>query len=161
MTGMGMRELGKVIEGARLRLGLQAYEVSNAVRMSPSWYSRLEAGKVANTPPPETLHALARVLRVPSAELLAALGYRLEDAPVTTMDLMDPERAELIRKLERVRLDEEGWPHSMRRISTLTLVLDGWLSQDREAEHPIEDFLVDPGNGGAAPLDRKLTVDEP
>lgn len=144
---------GKLIKNRREDRGLQAFELAAAMKRPASFISRLETEAFKETPPPNVLADLEAALGISQAEMLRALGYRVDPA-VESLPMIEPERAELLDKLERVRL------HDQTRVHTLTLVLDGWLRQDRDVEHPVQNMVVGPRNRGAGTFDHDRSVDE-
>lgn len=64
-------------------------ELAARLGKAQSFVSRLETGKVMETPGPDVLAALARELDVSVAEMLYALGYDLGEAPVPPRELPD------------------------------------------------------------------------
>jgi transcriptional regulator with XRE-family HTH domain len=146
---------GDVIREAREHHHWLGRELAAKVEVDPGTLSRIENNKYKETPPPDLVRRFSAVLNIPERDLVAALGYRITDGGPEPMPVFDPARAELLDKLERCRLDDQT------RITTLRFVLDGWLRQDREAEHPVKDLVVDPDDRGPVSRNRNLASDEP
>jgi transcriptional regulator with XRE-family HTH domain len=150
---MGTR-FGTLIKNRREERGLMAFEVAAQLHRPASFVSRLETGAFKETPPPNVLADLEAALGISQAEMLNALGYRCGDAPAR-VPVMEPDRAALLDKLERIRLNDET------RVSTLLTILDLWLRQDRDAEYPVEQFMGGEGNNGARPRNGDVAPDQP
>ena len=99
---------GAVVRSARSVRGLSSTETARGAGISPAYLSRLENDAVKR-PSPGVLHRLGEVLKVPYAELMTLVGYRVPgvdevpdparlDATIFT-DLTDDEREELIEYL--------------------------------------------------------------
>lgn len=146
--------LGNLIRARREARDIKSFELAAYIGRQPSLISRLETGAYKETPPPEILAALSTVLGLSQAEMLEACGYDLRGSP-PTVPVTDPERADLLQKLERVALDDES------RVAALTAILDLWLRQDRDAERPVKDFVVDPRDRRAGPFDHDLAPHNP
>jgi transcriptional regulator with XRE-family HTH domain len=65
--------LAQLVRQARLARGLSMSELARRSGTAPSAISRTESG--TKVPNPETLAALAEVLRIPLSQLYAAAGY--------------------------------------------------------------------------------------
>lgn len=78
-----MNMLGNFVITARKRAGYDTQKAfAEAVGRDQAWVSRLERGVGKETPPPEDVALLAKVLHVSQLELLAAAGYDLDAGPV-------------------------------------------------------------------------------
>jgi len=150
------RTLGHYIKERREVLGLTQTELAERADVPRTTVNRVETG-TTKLPSPDIRRRLARALSVPHLDLLIAAGELSGDdirsAGVVAVEVIEPVRAELLGKLELVRLNDET------RVNTLRIVLDGWLRLDREAEHPTKDFLIDADDSGAGSLDRNLVPD--
>jgi transcriptional regulator with XRE-family HTH domain len=100
--------IGAVLRAARSVRGLSSIETARGAGISPAYLSKLENDAVKR-PSPSVLHRLGEVLKVPYAELMTLVGYRVPgaadvpdparlDATIFT-DLTDDEREELIHYL--------------------------------------------------------------
>jgi transcriptional regulator with XRE-family HTH domain len=99
--------IGAVLRAARSVRGLSSTETARGAGISPAYLSRLENDAVKR-PSPGVLHRLGEVLKVPYAELMTLVGYRVPDAdPPDALrldatifaDLTDDEREELVEYL--------------------------------------------------------------
>lgn len=72
---LGMKEFGKLVQHARDAKGMKSYELADAIGKQRSYMSRLEGGDIKETPPPETVRAICRVLGISMRSLVEALGY--------------------------------------------------------------------------------------
>src|SRR5688500_12387311 len=79
--------IGAVLRAARSVRGLSSTETARSAGISPAYLSRLENDAVKR-PSPGVLHRLGEVLKVPYAELMTLVGYRIPDAS----DAPDPAR---------------------------------------------------------------------
>ena len=78
----GMSEYGALVKSAREQAGLTQDEAARKLGRPHTFLVRIENGKNANPPDPETMRAIWRVLGVSMRTQLEALGY------------LDPEEAE-------------------------------------------------------------------
>lgn len=117
----GMSNLGCYIRKHREALNLRQEAVADEIGRNQSWYSRLENGDLRSMPEPETLRALADVLKVLPADLLQAAGYLTredrEHVHVNPFDKDDPRWA-LVETLKGYDLtaDQAG---AVRQVITL------------------------------------------
>jgi transcriptional regulator with XRE-family HTH domain len=150
------RTLGHYIKERREVLGLTQTELAERADVPRTTVNRVETG-TTKLPSPDIRRRLARALSVPHLDLLIAAGELSGDdirsAGVVAVEIIEPERAELLAKLELVRL------HDQTRIDALTFILDGWLRQDREADNPVKDLFVDPDNRRTLPFNGDLSSD--
>jgi transcriptional regulator with XRE-family HTH domain len=94
-----------VLRAARSVRGLSSTETARDAGISPAYLSKLEHDAVKR-PSPGVLHRLGEVLKVPYAELMTLVGYRVPDADdvpdparldaTIFTDLTDDEREELV-----------------------------------------------------------------
>jgi transcriptional regulator with XRE-family HTH domain len=147
---------GDVIREAREHRKWLGRELAARVDVDPATLSRIEHNKYKETPAPDLVRRFSTVLNIPEWELVAVLGYRVGD-PFTgaTLPVFDETRSALLNKLEVVRLDDET------RVSTLLTILDLWLRQDRDAEHPVEQFMGGGSNNGARSGNGDVAPDQP
>jgi transcriptional regulator with XRE-family HTH domain len=117
--------IGAVLRAARSVRGLSSTETARGAGISPAYLSKLENDAVKR-PSPGVLHRLGEVLKVPYAELMTLVGYRVPDADgvpdparldaTIFTDLTDDEREELIEYLawyrERKRSRRDHRPGS-------------------------------------------------
>ena len=100
--------IGAVLRAARSVRGLSSTETARSAGISPAYLSKLENDAVKR-PSPGVLHRLGEVLKVPYAELMTLVGYRVPNADDTPdparldatifTDLTDDEREELVEYL--------------------------------------------------------------
>lgn len=138
------RTLGHYVRERREVLGLSQTELAERADVPRTTVNRVETG-TTKLPSPDVRRRLARALSVPHLDLLIAAGELVEDdirsAGVVAVSVIEPERAELLAKLERIRLADET------RVSTLRTVLDLWLRQDRDAANPVQEYVGRNGSG--------------
>ena len=99
----GMKEFGKLVREAREQLGMRSYELADAIGKQRSYVSRLEAGELKETPPPDDLRRIRRTLNVSMRSLLVSLGYVDADEPepgIAYMIREDDPRADLLALTE-------------------------------------------------------------
>lgn len=134
-----METLRELIRRRRTDRGLTQVELSRRAGIAQGVVSRIETGAYKEVPPVDVMEGLARELGLSQAVMLESLGYDLDiHAAIDT----DPIRAQLISKLERVRLSID------RRSETLDGLLDNWLRFDREAEEGIDHAATTRHKGG-------------
>ena len=71
----GMQEYSALIKSAREAKGMTIDDQSRALGRPTSFVWRIEQGKNANPPDPETVRALGEVLEITRTAQLLALGY--------------------------------------------------------------------------------------
>lgn len=74
-----MSGLGDLVRHARDRQGWSQGELGVRIGRDGSYISRLETGRMKETPTPEDLRGLARHLGVTVPAMLAAAGYDVDD----------------------------------------------------------------------------------
>lgn len=94
--------IGVLIKRLREAAELTQGQVAKYARVNRTWLAKLEAGYFKRRPDREKLEAIARVLRTPPEELLAAAGYRVTVPP----PLPELTPAEMVKRLA-ARLEEE------------------------------------------------------
>ncbi|MFE3069172.1 helix-turn-helix domain-containing protein [Streptomyces sp. NPDC059247] len=109
-----MTDAGKKVKAARKLSGLTQRELAAHSGVSLSTIRKLEQGE-RSTARMETLHALARALRVETMSLVDA--PREDGAPAETRDLWAPMRAELLRPpTQEQEGDTPATPAGVRRV---------------------------------------------
>lgn len=75
VTMSGMQTLGELVRAARQAKGWNQRQLSDALGRDTSYVSRLETDQAKETPTPESLDVLRRVLGLSNTRMLEALGY--------------------------------------------------------------------------------------
>lgn len=100
-----MKDYGALVKQRREAAGMTIEELSRALGRPNSFVWRIEQGKNANPPDPETTRQIWRVLSIPLRTQLIQLGYLDPDAPEPGVAYAVPDgsvRADLLRMLEGV-----------------------------------------------------------
>lgn len=95
--------LGSLVKGQRERLGMTQVTLAAQSGVSQNVISRIETGAYKETPPPEVLAGLSDALGIPESEMLASMGYRIEDP--SEPDAADRESERAWRRLTKEQRD--------------------------------------------------------
>lgn len=141
MTDTG---IGAFVRARRDRMGWTQERLSQETGISRARIAQIEGGRVA-LPGADARRRLATALGVSHLDLLiAAEEIRTDEIQALGVEgvaNVDPVRADLLERLQRVRLDRE-------RIKSLDYFLDLFLSEDREASNRVEPVTGTVDNGG-------------
>lgn len=124
--------LGELIRRERTRRGWTQADLGDRIGVDRSYISQIETN--ARKWPQELIPALSDTLKIPEVDMAVAAGLirplaNRSTAPVTTQE--DPVRADLVEKLQTVRLTDE-------RTETIEDILDRWIRRDRNASEYVQ-----------------------
>ena len=105
----GARRLGDLIKDSRMRQGMDQRELASLIGRDNSFISRLETGRISNTPDARTIHDLHKALRLSKTEMLRALGYLDEEAEIGDIQQHDDLASIPVPVLSLLRQIED-WP---------------------------------------------------
>lgn len=149
------KTLGNYVKEQREKRGKTLTALAADAGLSKSELSALERNRIS-LPGADKRRRLARALGVSHIRLLVEAGELSEedvrDSGLVAVPLVEPDRARLLDKLERVRLNDD-------RVIGLEGPLDRWLRFDRDAENPVKDYVVGGGDHGGIAGDGGGTPD--
>lgn len=103
---VGMATFGDLVRRAmQARGNMEGQELAELIRKSPSYVSKIINNNLKETPTPETLADLERVLGIPQPVMLAAWGYRV-DMPTSDPFPYDSEKASLVAIVGKIEEPE-------------------------------------------------------